>query len=155
MLIIIIIIFQVVFFGLLPLGILSTTLCSSMMGKKFNSFKLFITLSGIGLVYAIAYFLIGYIRREDFFQCNLGYGSFWKLWFNESMESMSKPYDFSSFDVSSTVQDFKNLDKHVTNKLTKEGWKADNPVLDPHMWATLGNLGTFFILYTSGLLTLF
>ena len=64
---------------------------------------------------------------------------------------MNVPYNFSSFDVSKVTEDLRNADQHGINLLTNAGSKnssalADNPVLDPHMWATLGKLGIFLII---------
>ena len=115
------IVLQVVFFGLIPLGILSTTISSAMKMREYDldAFKLLITLIGVGLVYGIAYFLIGYTMRqgdEGFFQCNIAYGNWhWRQW----MPGLpNHPY---------------NGTFHATDVLEV----SHNPVSDPHWWITL------------------
>ena len=128
-------ILQVVFFGLIPLGILSTTISSSMKTKTnesvrggINSFKMFITLCGVGLVYAIAYFLIGYRKRQEdeggFFQCDIAYGTFNRLFFLPE-----EPYNFSTFNTDKFLD---NVDSDIAH--------GNSPILNTHMWGTLGML---------------
>ena len=117
-----IIVLQVVFFGLIPLGILSTTISSAMKMKEYgiDAFKLFITLIGVSLVYGIAVGLWGYTRRQEdegFFQCNIAYGNFnWRDWIPGLPHHPCNLYTF-----------------HVTDVLEV----SHNPVSDSHWWITL------------------
>ena len=68
-------IFQVIFYGLLPLAFISTLLSSSLRRKKearrLNKTKIILTLFSGFLVYFAATILVMYSNKNHFFSCNL------------------------------------------------------------------------------------
>ena len=68
-------IFQVIVYGLLPLAFLSTLLSSSMRrkrrGRRLNKTKIILTLFSGSLVYFAATILVMYSNKNHFFSCNL------------------------------------------------------------------------------------
>ena len=68
-------IFQVIVYGLLPLAFLSTLLASSMRrktkGRRLNKTRIILTLFSGGLVYFAATILVLYSNKNWFFSCDL------------------------------------------------------------------------------------
>ena len=109
-------------YALIPLGIISTALSSSIQKGNLRRWKVFLVVLAGTIVYVIVHFLMKYMdaQDQDFFQCNLGM-QIWGYYYPRS------PYNL-------TVFGRMGFDNAIENELP-----------DPELWMTLGK-GTMYIL---------
>ena len=110
-------------YALIPLGIISTALSSSIQKGNLRRWKVFLVVLAGTIVYVIVHFLMKYMdaQDQDFFQCNLGM-QIWGYYYSGS------PYNL-------TVFGRMGFDNAIENELP-----------DPELWMTLGK-GTMYNVY--------
>lgn len=102
---------------LIPLGIISTALSSSIEEGQLKRWKVFLEVLAGTIVYVIVHSLMEYMKAQnyDFFQCNLGM-QIWSYMFYHSWT----PYNLTMFGRM-------GFDHAIKNEL-----------FDPELWMTLG-----------------
>ena len=116
-------IFQVIFYGLLPLAFISTLLSSSLRRKKearrLNKTKIILTLFSGSLVYFAATIIAFYSEQNQFFSCNL-----------TTIVPRNGPWE--------KLNQLSSIDTTAPKELFSREY-----LFDENLWMTLGKLSDF------------